>query len=95
MSTPAKRAANRRYEDTLDVIRLKPSRERGAAIRAAAAAAGMSLQGYCLSAIESAMRCDPKFTNVDPEFTKVTASERPCGSGDADQPGGDSFLPRD
>lgn len=52
MSTPAKRAANRRYAEKLDVIRLKPTLERGAAIRAAAAASGMSLQAYCLEAIE-------------------------------------------
>lgn len=53
--SPKKRASNDRYNERCDIIYLKPIKERGAAIRAAAAASGQSLQGYILQAVEERM----------------------------------------
>ncbi len=50
-----KKASNARYTEKCDIIYLKPIKERGAAIRAAAAASGQSLQGYILQAVEDRM----------------------------------------
>ena len=50
-----KKASNARYTEKCDIIYLKPIKERGAAIRAAAAASGQSLQGYILQAVEERM----------------------------------------
>lgn len=55
MSTDAKRAANSRHNEKLDSIRIMPWKEEGQRIRAAAAAAGESLQGYILRAIRAQM----------------------------------------
>ena len=49
-----KKASNARYTEKCDIIYLKPIKERGAAIRAAAAS-GQSLQGYILQAVEDRM----------------------------------------
>lgn len=51
----AKKAADKRHMDKLDNIMVRPYREEGAAIRAAAAAAGMSVQGYILCAVRAWM----------------------------------------
>ncbi len=45
----AKRQANAAYQKRQDALTVRPSKEEGARIRAAAAAAGMSVQGYILS----------------------------------------------
>ncbi len=50
-----KKASNARYDEKCDIIYLKPLKARGAAIRAAAAASGQSLQGYILQAVEERM----------------------------------------
>lgn len=50
-----KAASNAKYNKTRDHIMLQPSKEEGAEIRAAAASAGESLQGYCLTAIRNRM----------------------------------------
>ena len=50
-----KKASNARYSEKCDIIYLKPIKARGAAIRAAAAASGQSLQGYILQAVEERM----------------------------------------
>ena len=55
-TSPKKRASNDRYNEKCDIIYLKPIKERGAAIRAAAAASDQSLQGYILQAVEDRMR---------------------------------------
>ena len=47
--------ANARHQAKLDRIVLQPMKEEGAEIRAAAADAGESLQGYCLKAIRTRM----------------------------------------
>ena len=49
-----KKASNARYTEKCDIIYLKPIKERGAAIRAAAAS-GQSLHGYILQAVEDRM----------------------------------------
>ena len=54
----AKRAGNDRYNAKCDYISLRTLKERGAEIRAAAAAAGMSLQGYILQAVTEKMERD-------------------------------------
>lgn len=53
-----KKASNARYSEKCDIIYLKPIKERGARIRAAAAASGQSLQGYILQAVEQRMERD-------------------------------------
>lgn len=58
MSTDAKRAGNARHIEKLDRIELRPYKEDGAEIRAAAAAAGQSLQKYILQAIRERMERD-------------------------------------
>ena len=51
MSTEAQKRASTNYNRRQDNIMLRPNKEEGAAIRAAAAAAGMSLQAYVLRAV--------------------------------------------
>lgn len=53
-----KRESNDRYIKKCDRILLSPPKERGQAIREAAAAAGQSLQGYILQAIAERMERD-------------------------------------
>ncbi|MCC8156342.1 MAG: hypothetical protein LIO54_03585 [Oscillospiraceae bacterium] len=58
MATPAQLRANAKHLDKLDVIKVQPYKQDGAEIRAAAAAAGQSLQGYILQAIRERMARD-------------------------------------
>lgn len=51
----AKKAADKRHIAKLDVIKIQPYKEEGAIIRAAAAAAGQSVQGYILQAVRERM----------------------------------------
>lgn len=53
--SPKKRISNARYNEKCDNFNLRPTKERGQQIRAAAAAAGQSLQGYILQAVEERM----------------------------------------
>lgn len=55
MSTPAKREGNARHREKLDRIVVQPYKDEGEEIRAAAAAAGESVQGYILRAIRERM----------------------------------------
>lgn len=48
------------YNRKCDQIMLKPLKPEGEAIRAAAAAAGESLQGYCLKAVRDRMQRESK-----------------------------------
>ena len=50
-----KKITDKRHLAKLDVIRVQPYKNQGAAIRAAAAAAGQSLQGYILQAVRTRM----------------------------------------
>ncbi len=51
----AKRRNNDKYNATCDYISIRPKKEIGQAIRAAAEAAGQSLQGYILQAVRERM----------------------------------------
>lgn len=66
----ARKRANAAYNRRQDNIMIRPSKEEGARIRAAAAAAGLSVQRYILQACQERMRRDG--------FT-------PSGAGDDDQ----------
>lgn len=55
MPTQAKKDGNARHIAKLDMIKIQPYKEEGAAIRAAAAAAGMSVQAYVLQAVRTWM----------------------------------------
>jgi predicted DNA binding CopG/RHH family protein len=56
MPSQARKAANARYIAKLDQIKIQPVKAEGEAIRAAASAAGMSLQAYILEAIRDKMK---------------------------------------
>lgn len=55
MSTDAQKRASTNYNRKQDNIMIRPSKAEGAAIRAAAAAAGKSVQGYVLEAVREKM----------------------------------------
>ena len=55
MSTEAQKRASTNYNRRQDNIMIRPNKEEGAAIRTAAAAAGMSLQAYVLRAVRAWM----------------------------------------
>lgn len=54
-TSKAKLATNAKHVAKLDQIMIRPSKEDGAAIRAAAAVAGQSLQGYIIQAVRERM----------------------------------------
>lgn len=53
-----KKASNARYNEKCDIINVRPLKEQGAEIRAAAAASGMSLQGWILQACAEKIQRD-------------------------------------
>lgn len=55
MSTEAQKRASTNYNRKQDNIMIRPNKEEGAAIRAAAAAAGVSVQAYILRAVRAWM----------------------------------------
>ena len=67
--THQKAIANARHQAKLDRIVLQPMKEEGAEIRAAAASAGESVQGYCLTAIRNRMGGD-KVKDTAPSVAK-------------------------
>lgn len=59
-----KKASNNRYMQKLDNIMIRPTKEEGAKIRAAAAKSPEgSMQGYVLNAVRARMAQDDKPTN--------------------------------
>lgn len=58
MASEAKRKANIAYNKRQDNIMVRPSKEHGATIRNAAAAAGQSVQAYILQAVNERMERD-------------------------------------
>lgn len=58
MATDAQRRAVIAYNKRQDNIMVRPSKETGAAIRAAAAAAGQSVQRYILDAVAARMAAE-------------------------------------
>lgn len=61
----ARRRSNDAYNAKCDYINLRPLKPEGVAIRAAAAAAGMSLQGYILRTVRAQMERDGQFAALD------------------------------
>ena len=58
MSTEAQKRASAAYNRRQDNIMIRPSKEHGAKIRAAAAAAGLSVQKYVLEAVDARMAAE-------------------------------------
>jgi len=56
MASKAQIAANIRYNQRQDSITIRPAKDHGAEIRAAAQSAGQSLQGYILQPCRAARR---------------------------------------
>ena len=56
MASQAQIRANVRYNRSRDSITIRPSKEDGAAVRQAAAAAGQSVQGYIMQACSERMQ---------------------------------------
>ena len=71
--TEAKKRNNAKYNAKCDVINVRPLKPEGAAIRAAAAAAGQSLQGYILQAVR---------TRMEQEGQPLEIEQTPAESGD-------------
>ncbi len=55
MASEAQKRASRKWDKSRDNIMIRPTKEVGAAIRAAAAAAGMSIQQFILAAVAEFM----------------------------------------
>ena len=55
MSTEAEKRAVANYQKNRDAIMIRPTKEEGAQIREAAAAAGQSVQSYILEAVRDRM----------------------------------------
>ena len=55
MSTEAQKRASTNYNRKQDNIMIRPTKEEGATIRAAAASAGQSVQAYVLQAVRERM----------------------------------------
>lgn len=69
----AHKKASYKYNASRDSITIRPERSKGAAIRAAAAAAGQSLQGYILQAVRARM---------EQEGRPLEIEQTPAESGD-------------
>lgn len=69
----AKKRNNANYTAKCDYINVRPLKPEGAAIRAAAAAAGQSLQGYILQAVR---------TRMEQEGQPLEIEQTPAESGD-------------
>lgn len=54
----AHKKASRKWDSSRDNIMIRPDKETGSRIRAAAAAAGLSLQQYILAAVEKFMKSE-------------------------------------
>lgn len=62
-----KRRNNDNYNAKCDYISIRPLKATGAAIRAAAAASGQSLQGYILQAVRERMTAEGQPLTLEPE----------------------------
>lgn len=63
MATEAQRRAVIAYNKRQDAITIRPDQHTGAAIRAAAAAAGQSMQRYILDAVAARMAAEQREEN--------------------------------
>ena len=55
-ASAAQKKASKKWDSSRDSITIRPDKETGAAIRAAAAAAGLSIQQYILKAVLQFMK---------------------------------------
>ena len=78
----AKKKANARWNASKDNIMIRPTKEEGAAIRAAAVAAGQSNQQYILQATRERMSREAVESPTSPAKT-VSVSLPPEGGGSA------------
>ena len=76
----AKKAADKRHMNKLDNIMVRPYREEGAAIRAAAAAAGMSVQKYILCAVRAWMG-NGQTESISPDASSAVSSDIESAAG--------------
>ena len=59
-TSEAQKRASKKWDSSRDRITIKPDKETGSAIRAAAAAAGLSVQQFILNAVALFMAQDSK-----------------------------------
>ena len=64
--------AVKRYQEKRDAIMLRPAKDVGGTIRAAAADAGQSVQAYILQAVHERMERDAAQASSDPASTPPT-----------------------
>lgn len=67
----SKRRNNDNYNAKCDAITIRPLKAQGAAIRAAAAASGKSLQGYILETVRARMEQEGRPLEVEPPSAKA------------------------
>ena len=72
--TEARKRANAAYNRRQDNIMIRPSKAEGALIRAAAAEAGQSVQGYILDTLRARLQSDGQMPPV-PAPTDATPDE--------------------
>ena len=80
MSTDAQKRASTNYNRKQDNIMIRPSKEEGATIRAAAAAAGKSVQGYVLEAVREKMQRETATGRKSPEDAPVQPQDDAPGA---------------
>ena len=83
-----KKITNSRYIAKCDSIQIRPSKDRGGEIRAAAAAAGQSVQAYILQACAERMARDGFTPAESGEEGGGGVIRAAAGSGWKEQPGG-------
>lgn len=76
MATEAQRKAVSAYQKRQDNIMIRPSKEEGARIRAAAKAAGMSVQGYILGVLRE--KIGPTVEEDLDEQANGSTKKAPC-----------------
>lgn len=74
-----KKITNNRYLAKCAQLNLKPQRDEAAAIRAAAAASGQSLQGYILQAVRARMQAEGQPLTVGDPSGPESANGKNCG----------------
>ena len=101
MSTEAQKRASTNYNRKQDNIMIRPNKEEGAAIRAAAAAAGVSVQAYILRAVRAWMEHERAgsvpgglpVSIVDPKDQQRAPQGIMEGTGDIDEAPEDTSSP--
>lgn len=74
-----KKITNNRYLAKCAQLNLKPPKEEAAAIRAAAAACGQSVQGYILQAVRARMQAEGQPLTVGDPSGPESANGKNCG----------------